>query len=97
MIEFSNCIPLGMHRSVERRNTLQKQHPVRDASLTGCTERSVRTFSTERNIPIGMSKTVICFFIFHEDDDMYYIMCIAYILFDGEKKSFSLRKQNFFF
>ena len=64
MIEFSNRIPLGMHRSVKWRNTLQKQHPVRDASLTGCTERSVQTFSTERYIPIGMSKTVICFLFF---------------------------------
>ena len=65
MIEFSNCISLGMHRSVERGNTLQKQHPVRDASLTGCTGRNVRTFSTERYIPIRDVKNCYMFFIFH--------------------------------
>ena len=64
MINFSNRIPLGMHRSVERKNNPQKQHPVRDASLTGCSERDVRTFSTERHIPNGMPETVICFLFF---------------------------------
>ena len=49
-----------MHLSVERRNTPKKRHPVRDASLTGCSLRFVRTFSTERRIPNGMSKTMIC-------------------------------------
>jgi len=44
-------IPLGMYLSVERNNTPQKQHPVRDASLTGCKGRNVRSFSTERCIP----------------------------------------------
>ena len=61
MIEFVNRIPSGMHLSVERRNTTQKQHPVRDASLTGCRGRSIQTFSTKRNIPNEMSKPVICF------------------------------------
>ena len=64
MIEFSNRIPLGMQLSVERSNTPQKQHPVRDASLTGCKERSVWSFSTDRHIPNGMSKTAICFLFF---------------------------------
>ena len=59
MIELSNRIPSGMHRSVERSNIPQKRHPVRDASLTGCTERSVRIFSTERHIPNGMLKVII--------------------------------------
>ena len=57
MIEFANRIPLGMHLSVERRNISQKQHPVRDASLTGCTRRSLWIFSTERHIPNGMRCT----------------------------------------
>jgi hypothetical protein len=61
MIELFDRIPIGMHRSVERSNTPQKRHPVRDASLTGCTGRNARLFSTERHIPDGMSKTVICF------------------------------------
>ena len=65
MIEFSNRIPLGMHLSVERRNTPQKQHPVRDASLTGCTGLCVWSFSTERHIPNGMSKNCYMFFIFY--------------------------------
>ena len=58
MIDFSNCIPSGMHLSVEKRNASQKQHPIKDASLTGCTGRCVWSFSTERHIPNGMSKTV---------------------------------------
>ena len=64
MSELSNRIPLGMHLSVEGNNTPQKRHPVRDASLTGCKGRSIRSFSTERYIPNGMSKTVICFLFF---------------------------------
>jgi len=64
MIKFSNRIPLGMHRSVERKNIPQKRHPVRDASLTGCAGENVRTFSTERHIPIGMPKTIICCLFF---------------------------------
>ena len=59
MIELSNRIPLGMYRSVERNNATQKRHPVRDASLTGCTKRNAQTFSTERRIPDGMPKTVL--------------------------------------
>ena len=54
-------IPLGMDRSVEQRDTTQKRHPVRDASLTGCTGRNIRTFSTERRIPNGMPKAIINF------------------------------------
>ena len=51
-------IPLGMNRPVEQKNAMQKRHPVRDATLTGCTGRNIRTFSTERHIPDGMSKTI---------------------------------------
>ena len=47
MIIFSTRIPLGMHLSVERKNTPQKQHPVRDASLTGCKGRCADSFSTD--------------------------------------------------
>ena len=61
MIEISNFIPLGMYRSVKRSSTMQKQHPVRDASLTGCAGKNICPFSTERLIPNGTSKTVICF------------------------------------
>ena len=57
-------IPLGTPRSVERRTTPQKQHPVRDASLTGCRGRNIRTFSTERHIPDGMSTTMINYLFF---------------------------------
>ena len=71
MIEFSNRIPLGMQLSVERRNTPKKRHPVRDASLTGCKGRSVWSFSTERHIPDGMSKTVICFLVLTSKDLKY--------------------------
>ena len=56
MIELSNRIPSGMHLSVKRRNTSQKQHPVRDASLTGCVERSICPFFTERYITTGCQK-----------------------------------------
>jgi len=42
MIGLLNSIPLGMHRSVEQGKKPQKQHPVRNASLTGCSERNVR-------------------------------------------------------
>ena len=62
MIINSNFIPLEMYRSVKRSNTMQKRHPVRDASLTGCAGKNTCPFSTERHIPNGMSKTVICFF-----------------------------------
>src|SRR5215469_15073716 len=49
-------IPLGMHRSVEKRYP-PSSHPVRDATLGGIpTEcRTILTvFSTKRNIPNGM-------------------------------------------
>ena len=66
MIEISNFIPLGfiplgMYRSVKRSSTMQKRHPVRDASLTGCAGKNICPFSTERLIPNGTSKTAICF------------------------------------
>ena len=41
------------YRSVVASNNVTGQHPVRDASLTGC-KRNVMTFSTERHIPVGM-------------------------------------------
>jgi hypothetical protein len=55
MIEFCNLyIPLGMCRSVKRDNNNQTQHPVRDASLTGCKRYDIVAFSTERCIPNGI-------------------------------------------
>ena len=53
MIEHSNSIPSGMYRLVKRSNAMQKRHPVRDASLTGCMGRYICLFSTERLIPNG--------------------------------------------
>jgi hypothetical protein len=51
LTECSNAyIPSGMYRSVEWNKPLQNQHPVKDASLTGCGN----SFSTERSIPNGM-------------------------------------------
>ena len=45
MIDFCNAhIPSGMCRSVERENAHQNQHPVRDASLTGCGGSTSRHF-----------------------------------------------------
>ena len=57
-------IPSGMHLSVDRIQTPRMQHPVRDASLTGCTGRNIQTFSTERHIPDGMFKTIISYLFF---------------------------------
>jgi len=62
MNKLSNRIPSGMHRSVERSSAPQNRHPDRDASPTGCTGGRIRVFSTERHIPNGISKTVICFY-----------------------------------
>ena len=58
MIELLNRIPLGMYLSVGQSNTRQVQHPVRDASLTGCCVSGYSSFSTERHIPNGMSERI---------------------------------------
>jgi hypothetical protein len=57
MTKFINnltYIPLGMYRSVERKNNVQIQHPVRDASLAGCKRSGDLAFFTERCIPNGI-------------------------------------------
>ena len=61
---YLHRIPLGMNRSVEKINAPQKRHPVRDASLTGCTGRCVWSFPTERHIPNGMSETIMNYLFF---------------------------------
>ena len=47
-------IPLGMRLSVENVRTNLKEHPVREASLTGCLLFGVFLLSTERCISIEM-------------------------------------------
>ena len=56
VIEFCKpYIPSGMYRSVEKGNTALNLHPIGDASLTGCKEKGVMAFSTERCIPTEYS------------------------------------------
>ena len=50
-------IPSGMHRSVENAAPRAQQHPVRDASLTGCAATSAVCSSTERHSLTGMAPT----------------------------------------
>ena len=52
-------IPSGMHRSVENAATHAQQHPVKDASLTGCGVTRGAFPSTGRYSLTGMTQSVI--------------------------------------
>ena len=62
MINLSNCIPLGMHLSVERKNTPQKPHPDRDASLSGCGKETFGYFLPSDTSLTGCHKLLYVFY-----------------------------------
>ena len=61
MIVNSNFIPLGMYLSVKRSNTMQKRHPVRDASLTGCVGKTPVHFLPRDTSLTGCQKLLYVF------------------------------------
>ena len=54
-----NRIPSGMHRSVENAAIRAQQHPVKDASLTGCGVIRGASPSTGRYSLTGMMQCAI--------------------------------------
>ena len=52
-------IPTGMHRSVKNAATRAQQHPVKDASLSGCGVTRGAFLSTERYSLTGMTQSAL--------------------------------------